>query len=53
MQPEEHGLGLAGHVPSLPLIPRELDQAKLSVTVNTQLDFMRETGNTSTGFLAL
>lgn len=53
MQPQEHALGLAGHVPSLPLIPRPLDQSKLSVAVDTHLDSMRETGDTSTGFPAL
>lgn len=41
MQPQEHVLGLAGHAPSLPLIPRELDGSKLCMTADTHLFSMR------------
>lgn len=48
MQPQEHVLGLAGHVPSLPLIPREL-----CMTLDTHVFSMRETGDPRSGFPVL
>lgn len=53
MQPQEHVLGLAGHIPSLPLILRELNWSKLCVTVDTHLFPMRETEDPLSGFPVL